>query len=55
MDADDRPQPLLGYGLFETMRARSGRVFRLDAHYRRLLRDVAPRPRPALAVEELAI
>jgi branched-chain amino acid aminotransferase len=28
---------LSGYGLFETMRARSGRVFRLDAHYRRLL------------------
>ena len=27
---------LYGYGLFETMRARSGRVFRLEEHYRRL-------------------
>jgi branched-subunit amino acid aminotransferase/4-amino-4-deoxychorismate lyase len=30
-----------GYGLFETMRAYGGRVFRLDAHYARLL-DGAP-------------
>jgi len=28
---------LFGYGLFETMRARAGRVFRLEEHYRRLL------------------
>lgn len=27
---------LYGYGLFETMRARCGRVFRLDEHHRRL-------------------
>jgi len=27
---------LYGYGLFETMRSYNGRVFRLDAHYRRL-------------------
>ena len=28
---------LYGYGLFETMRSYGGRVFRLEAHYRRLL------------------
>ena len=27
---------LYGYGLFETMRSYGGRVFRLEAHYRRL-------------------
>jgi len=32
---------LYGYGLFETMRSYNGRVFRLDAHYRRLCEGAA--------------
>lgn len=32
---------LYGYGLFETMRAYSGRVFRLEAHYGRLCQGAA--------------
>ena len=32
---------LYGYGLFETMRSYGGRVFRLEAHYRRLIESAA--------------
>ena len=47
---------LYGYGLFETMRSYNGRVFRLDAHYRRLSEGAAVLDLPpALTLDELRV
>jgi len=47
---------LYGYGLFETMRSYGGRVFRLDAHYRRLCEGAAVLDLPpALSLDELRV
>ena len=47
---------LYGYGLFETMRSYNGRVFRLDAHYRRLCEGAAVLDLPpAFTLDDLRV